>query len=102
MYVVFTRSIYPYYVSGYEPIDLNLWSYNDESSGGVSIISVSLSENKMVATVTLSGTPGAGDTITSGDFHTPSEVDGPVNLCLENPRSAFRDSNGIWTLVDPT
>lgn len=98
LYVVFTRSVYPFFGGGFEPTDINQWRYTDASNGGVSIESVSLSENKMVATVNLSGAVGTGDIIRAGDFHTPSVENGQANLCFGLPNSSIRGTDGTWTL----
>ena len=90
MTVTFTKPVYEYEYGGYEPDDPTLWYY-DDADGEVDIISVTLSANHRVATVTLSGAAGDGDVIAAGDFHT---ID---MMCFIEPEAAERDASGNWT-----
>ena len=90
--VTFTKPVYDYDGGGYEPDDPAEWYYYDDD-GDVEIVSVTLSANHKVATVTLSGPAGEGDIIVAGDFHS-------IDMsCFGTPNAAERDGSGNWTLT---
>jgi hypothetical protein len=90
--VTFTKPVYEYEGGGYEPDNPTEWYY-DDADGGVEIISVSLSANHRVATVTLSSAAGDEDVIIAGDFHT-------IDMeCFDVPNAAVRDASGNWTTM---